>query len=53
VPQLKQLFGTFNKLPKSESLVFTGTRKPEAPENKKLQSRNLMIKFQGEKFGFS
>jgi transposase InsO family protein len=36
--------------------LFTGTRstkKTEAPENQKLQSRNPQVKFEGVKFGFS
>jgi hypothetical protein len=46
----------------SETLVFTGTRKPkvpkvlevpEVPENQKHQSRNPLVKFEGVKVGFS
>jgi hypothetical protein len=51
-------------LPESETLVFTSTRKPEnqktrstrkpeVPENQKHQSRNPLVKFEGEKVGFS
>jgi hypothetical protein len=68
VPYPKELFGTFSApfqwidLPKSETLVFTSTRstrkpevpgKLEVPENQKHQSINSLVKFEGEKVGFS
>jgi hypothetical protein len=65
VPYLKEHFGIFNAhfqwldILESETLVFTKyqkyqkTRVPEVPENQKHQSRNLQIKFEGLKFGFS
>jgi hypothetical protein len=62
VPFLKDHFGILNAtfqwldLPESETLVFTmyqKTRVPEVPENQKHQSRNLLVKLEGVKFGFS
>jgi hypothetical protein len=45
-----------DKLPKSETLVFTGTRKPgnqNQYQYQKYQSRFAQAQFQGVKFGFS
>jgi hypothetical protein len=59
VPYPSEAFGILSapfqwlELPESETLVFTGTRKPEVPENQKHQSRNPLVKFEGENFGFS
>jgi hypothetical protein len=44
-------------LPESETLVSQSTKKPEyqyqVPENQKHQSKNLLVKFEGVKVGFS
>jgi hypothetical protein len=59
-PSLAKLIGSLSalfqwtKLPESETLVFTGTRKPgNQNQYQKYQSRIAQAQFQGVKVGFS